>query len=64
MNHSSTALLHEQRLLTANEVASILGVGRKRVYELGIPVVQLAARTLRWRLVDVTEWIERRRLTR
>jgi predicted DNA-binding transcriptional regulator AlpA len=48
-------------LLTAEEVAAILGVRPKRVYELGIPSVQLSARSLRYRRDDVVSWIEERR---
>ena len=49
------------QLLTAKQVAVILGVRSKRVYELGIPAVRISARTLRWRPCDVVEWIEKRR---
>ena len=49
------------QLLTAKEVAVILGVRSKRVYELGIPAVRISARTLRWRPCDVVEWIGKRR---
>lgn len=48
-------------LLTAKEVAIILGVRPKRVYELGIPAIRISPRTLRWRRSDVEEWIENRR---
>ena len=48
-------------LLDAAQVAVILGVRLKRVYELGIPHVRLSSRTLRWRRADVLEWIEGRR---
>jgi predicted DNA-binding transcriptional regulator AlpA len=47
-------------LLTAREVAHILGVRDKRVYELGIPAVRLSERSLRWRPSDVQRWIEER----
>jgi predicted DNA-binding transcriptional regulator AlpA len=48
-------------LLTAEQVAAILGVRPKRVYELGIPCVHLSARSLRYRRSDVVCWIEGRR---
>lgn len=47
-------------LLTVKDVARMLNVPFKRVYELGIPAVRLSARSLRWRLSDVQQWIERR----
>ncbi len=47
-------------LLTVKEVATILNVPFKRVYELGIPAVRLSTRSLRWRKSDVQQWIERR----
>ena len=47
-------------LLTVKEVATILNVPFKRVYELDIPAVRIAARSLRWRRSDVQQWIERR----
>ncbi len=47
-------------LLTVKDVARILSVPVKRVYELGIPAVRLSARSLRWRLSDVQQWIDRR----
>ena len=47
-------------LLTVREVARTLSVPVKRVYELGIPAVRLSTRSLRWRLSDVQQWIERR----
>ena len=47
-------------LLTVKEVARILSVPVKRVYELGIPAVRLSTRSLRWRSSDVQQWIERR----
>jgi len=47
-------------LLTVKEVAAILNVPMKRVYELGIPAVRLSARSLRWRSSDVKQWIEGR----
>jgi predicted DNA-binding transcriptional regulator AlpA len=47
-------------LLTAAEVARILGVRPKRVYELGIPAVRLSEKTLRWRRSAVQVWLEQR----
>lgn len=48
-------------LLTAEQVAGILGVRPKRVYELGIPCVRISARALRYRRSDVAAFIEKRR---
>lgn len=47
-------------LLTAAEVARLLGVRPKRVYELGIPAVRLSEKTLRWRRSAVLSWLESR----
>jgi len=47
-------------LLTVAEVARILGVRPKRVYELGIPAVKLSERSLRWRPSQVAAWLQRR----
>ena len=47
-------------LLTAKEVAVILGVRPKRVYELGIPTVRISARQLRWRPSALQQWIASR----
>jgi len=47
-------------LLTAADVARILQVRPKRVYELGIPAVHLSERALRWRASQVQRWIEER----
>ena len=49
------------RLLSAAEVAGLVSVSVKRVYELGIPAVRLSTRSLRWQLNDVLTWIEERR---
>lgn len=49
-------------LLRAREVARILGVRDKRVYDLvGHIAVRYAPRTLRWRPTDIHKWIEARR---
>ena len=47
-------------LLTAAEVAQVLGVRPKRVYELGIPAVRLSEKTLRWRRSAVQTWLDER----
>ncbi|MBA3894318.1 MAG: helix-turn-helix domain-containing protein [Gemmatimonadales bacterium] len=47
-------------LLTAAEVARLLGVRPKRVYELAIPAVRLSAKSLRWRPSVVQAWLESR----
>jgi predicted DNA-binding transcriptional regulator AlpA len=47
-------------LLTAGEVARILSVRPKRVYELGIPAVRLSAKALRWRPSVVQAWLASR----
>ena len=46
-----------EALLTAPQVARIVGVPPKRVYELGIPAVRISERSLRWRPAAVAEWI-------
>jgi predicted DNA-binding transcriptional regulator AlpA len=50
----------QERLLTAAEVASIVGVSPKRLYELGIPSVRISERSLRWRPSTVATWIAQR----
>lgn len=47
-------------LLTAAEVARIVGVSPKRLYELGIPSVRISERALRWRPSTVAAWIAQR----
>ena len=47
-------------LLNAREVAQLLSVRPKRVYELDIPFVRLSERSIRWRRSDVESWIDRR----
>jgi predicted DNA-binding transcriptional regulator AlpA len=54
----------EERLLRAVDVAAVLSVPAKRVYELGIPAVRLSQRCLRWRRADVESWLEGRRVSR
>jgi hypothetical protein len=48
-------------LLTVTEVARILAVRPKRVYELGIPAVRISEKSLRWRRCDLEAWLEGRR---
>lgn len=52
------------RLLTAGQVAEFLEIPRKRVYELGIPLIRISTRTLRWMLSDLIEWRDKRRTVR
>ncbi len=47
-------------LLTAAQVAKVLSVRPKRVYELGIPSVKLSERSLRWRPSQLAAWIHER----
>lgn len=47
-------------LLTAEEVAEIVRVPKKSVYELPIPRVRIGERRLRWRPADVREFISQR----
>jgi hypothetical protein len=53
--------LGDDRLLTAAEVARILGVRPKREYELGIPAIRLSEKARRWSQRDLQAWIDRRR---
>ena len=48
-------------LLTAVQVGKVLGVRPKRVYELGIPVVRISERSLRWSRADLARWISERK---
>ncbi len=51
-----------ERLLSAPEVARLLDVRPKRVYEVvGHLAVRLAPRTLRWRPSDIDAWLRARR---
>jgi hypothetical protein len=52
--------MEDMELMTAREVATLLKVGPKRVYELGIPYVKLSDRTKRWERTTVYEWIKAR----
>jgi hypothetical protein len=47
-------------LMTASEVAMLLKVRPKRVYELGIPYVKLSDRSKRWERAAVHQWIKDR----
>ena len=51
--------MHDE-LLGAAEVAAILKVRVKRVYELGIPALRVGRRTLRWRRSDLEKWLASR----
>jgi predicted DNA-binding transcriptional regulator AlpA len=59
----TTRAASEERLLRAVDVAAILSVPTKRVYELGIPAVRLSRRCLRWRPADIERWLEGRRVS-
>jgi predicted DNA-binding transcriptional regulator AlpA len=48
-------------MLTAKDVAEVLRLPAKRVYEVvGHLAVRLAPRTLRWRPSDINQWIAAR----
>jgi predicted DNA-binding transcriptional regulator AlpA len=47
-------------LLTAADVAAILKVPVKSVYELPIPRVKISRRRIRWQPQEVLQFIERR----
>ena len=47
-------------LLTAGEVAEVLQVPKKSVYDLSIPRVRIGERRVRWRPQDVKAFINRR----
>ncbi len=51
----------DEQLLTAREVAAVVGVNLKRVYELSIPIIRISARSVRWKRKDVLFWIDERR---
>ena len=50
-------------LLTAQDVAKLLNVRLKRVYELSVRelAIVLGPGTLRWRRREVLQWLEQRR---
>ncbi len=50
----------DEPLLTAEEVGEILRVPVKSVYDLPIKRVRIGQRRLRWRPVDVREFVNRR----
>ena len=52
--------LDEERLLTAAQVASVLQVPRKSVYELPIRRIRLGPRRVRWRWMDIEAFLDRR----
>ncbi len=54
----------DEQLLTARQVAALVGVNLKRVYELSIPIIRISARSIRWKLKDVLSWIDERRESR
>jgi predicted DNA-binding transcriptional regulator AlpA len=54
--HSST-----DRLLTAKQVAEMLGIPPKAVYELDISLVPISPRRYRWWLSEVIRFLEERR---
>lgn len=47
-------------LLTAEDVADLLKVPKKSVYNLEIPRVRISKRRVRWRPADVRDFIDRR----
>jgi predicted DNA-binding transcriptional regulator AlpA len=51
-----------ERLLTAGEVAEVLGVPRKRVYALPLPRYMLSEKCVRYRWSDLAAWLESRRV--
>jgi predicted DNA-binding transcriptional regulator AlpA len=51
----------DEQLLTAREVAELVRVNVKRVYELSIPVIRISDRSVRWMREDVTTWVKERR---
>ena len=50
------------RLLTADEVARLLGVTRKRVYALPLPRIMLSEKCVRYQSSDLLAWLESRRV--
>jgi hypothetical protein len=48
-------------LLTSDEVADWLQVGRRQVQRLGIPWIDLGRKTPRYQVKDVLAWLESRR---
>jgi len=56
----------EEKLLKANEVATMLGVNKLSVYhyvhEKHLPAVRISKKCLRFRRSDVLEWIEQKKV--
>lgn len=50
-----------EAILTRHEVATWLRLKPRQVERLGVPVLRLGPRTLRYRAGDVAAWIERHR---
>jgi hypothetical protein len=48
-----------EALLKAEQVARLLNVRTKRVYELDLPTVKLGRKTHRWRVGDVVEYVNK-----
>jgi predicted DNA-binding transcriptional regulator AlpA len=57
-----TGPAEQDRLLTADEVARVLGVHRKRVYALPLPRIMLSEKCVRYRWSDLVAWLESRRV--
>ena len=53
--------LPRDALLTADEVAEWLKVGRRQVQRLGIPWIDLGRKTPRYQVRDILKWLETRR---
>ena len=54
----ATSTAGVEHLFTATQVAQILGVRVKRVYELGIPEIRLSDRSVRYRPSALQHWID------
>ena len=62
VENAPTTVSTIEPLLIAAEVARLLAIPTKRVYEVvGYLAVQLAPHTLRWRMSDIAALIEERR---
>lgn len=57
---SSSLRIESPGLLNAKEVGALLGIGPKRVYELGIDFVQVGIRSKRWNPATVSAWVQDR----
>lgn len=62
--HTGQQVEDDEALLNVEQVAAMLNVRRKRVYELGIPCVRLSPMTIRWCRSDVLAWVASRRTGR